>query len=58
MTDKITKTGLAYIAKQITDLPIDIPKDVPVREVVMFVNGFKQARDRMLDVIREMEVGT
>jgi len=55
MTDKITKTGLAYIAKRITELPIDIPKDVPVHEVVMFVNGFKQARDRMLDVIREME---
>lgn len=55
MTDKITKTGLAYITKQITELPIDIPKDVPVHEVVMFVNGFKQARDRMLDVIRDLE---
>ena len=54
MTDKITKTGLAYIAKQITELPIDIPKNVPVHEVVMFVNGFKQARDRMLDVIRDL----
>ena len=56
MTDKITKTGMAYIAKQITELPIDIPKNVPVHEVVMFVNGFKQACDRMLDVIREMKV--
>lgn len=55
MTDKITKTGLAYITKQIIELPIDIPKDVPVYEVIMFVKGFKQARDRMLDVIRDME---